>query len=126
MTIAIEDLRALVRDTDEVVFDDDALTVAINAAGDSILRAAGIAFSTLAAEYAALGRSTRTDDLAIDTKGRGHDLLAVAQSFFAQADAEDVRGSDDFLSVVEFGGRTASWPREDSVWWPDYPLGGWI
>ena len=105
MAIDIEDLRNLIRDEDEEVFTDEALLGAITAAGDNVLRAAGLAFQALAAEYATNGRSIRTDDLAIDTRGRGADLLAVARSYFNEAAAADEASGEDFFQIVPFGGR---------------------
>lgn len=100
MVIEIEDLRALLRDDDEVAFSDEALSVAIVNAGDNLYRAAGMAVQSLAIEYAAAGRSIKTDDLMLDTRGRGKDLLEVAESFFAQARTEDAAGGDEFFAVV--------------------------
>lgn len=87
------------------VWGDDALAVALAVADDNLLRAAGGLYRQLAAEYAQQGRSIRTDDLAIDTRGRGGDLLRVAQSFFDEADAADEAGGADFFQIVPFGGR---------------------
>ncbi len=100
MAVDIDALRRLVRDPDSNVFEDDDLIAAIDAAGDSILRAAGIAFKTLAAEYVLIGKSVKTDDLAINTLSRGKDLLEVASSFFADARETDSRSSDSFFAVV--------------------------
>lgn len=99
----VADLRTLVRDENSAVFTDAALQSALNASGDSLLRAAGIAFQGLAAEYATVGRSIKTDDLAIDTRSRGENLLKVAQSYFAEAAAADEAAADSIFQVV---GRT--------------------
>lgn len=117
MTTTTDELRLLVRDDDENVFSDEALQAAIDASGDNVLRAAGIAFQGLAAEYAQIGRSTKTDDLAIDTRGRGADLLKVAQSFFAEAAAADEASASGFVQIV---GLT---PRECDTRWPVRPEG---
>lgn len=108
MAVELDDVRALVGDEDEVAFTDEALEAAIAASGDSILRAAGIAFTTLAATYAALGRSVATDDLRIDTTKRGSTLLDVAKSFLAEADAADASAGADFFEIVPFGGRASA------------------
>ncbi|MEV5068862.1 hypothetical protein MRBLMI12_000418 [Microbacterium sp. LMI12-1-1.1] len=105
MTVALADVRSLVRDDGSVVFTDAQLTAAINATGNtSALRAAGNAFQSLAAEYAIKGRSVKTDDLAIDTRNRGKDLLEVANSFFAEAEAADKRAAGSFVAIVPVRG----------------------
>lgn len=108
MAVDIDELRALVLDEDENVFTDEALEAAIAGSGDSLLRAAGLAFTSLAAQYAVLGKSVKTDDLGIDTRSRGKDLNEVALSFFKQADAADVAGGNDYFDIVGFGGRASS------------------
>lgn len=87
------------------IWSDDALSAALSAAGDNAYRAAGALYLALASEYIQQGRSVKTDDLAIDTRTRGTDLLKVAQSFLAQADADDAAGASDFFQIVPFGGR---------------------
>ena len=118
-----EDLRALVRDDDENVFSDEQLEAALLASGDNLVRAAGFAFQALAAEYGQIGKSTRTDDLAIDTRGRGDTLLKVAQSYFDEATAADNAANSDYFTLVPFGGRS----RRDACCRPEgtpRPLGG--
>ena len=105
MAVEITEVRSLVRDPGSVVFTDADLTTAISTSGGtSALRAAGVAFQSLAAEYAILGRSVKTDDLAIDTRARGKDLLEVAKSFFTEANAADARGADSFVAIVPVRG----------------------
>lgn len=111
-------LRLLVNDTssipldpaevgyaDYAVWSDDSLAAALAAAGDNPYRAAWSLFLGLAAEYAQSGRSIKTDDLAIDTKGRGADLLKVAQSYLDEAVAGESAAGNDFFQIVPFGGR---------------------
>lgn len=124
MAIDLADLRALIRDEDELVFTDESLDAAILAAGgDSLLRAAGVAFQSLAAEHAIAGKSIRTDDLGIDTRGRGADLLKVAQSFFKEAAAADAAGADETFVVVPLPPRPVIDIRPEAT---PYPIGeGW-
>lgn len=111
-------LRLLVGDTESIPLDPDvpgfadynqwgdaALEVALAAQGGSQLRAAGTLYLQLAAAFTISGRSIKTDDLAIDTKGRGNDLRAVAQSFFDEATAADNAATNDFFQIVPFAGR---------------------
>jgi hypothetical protein len=77
-------------------FSDAEITAFLTAAGDDPVRATGFAYLQLAASFAMQGKSIKTDDQAIDTKGRGKDLLEVAQSWLAQADA----AANDFFDIA--------------------------
>jgi hypothetical protein len=125
-------LRALVGDTsykpleppvegqgDYNVYSDADLEAFLTQTDGNELRAAGHAFRTLAAVYAASGRSIRTDDLNIDTTKRGSDFLAIAKSFFDEADAADEKAAMDFVKIVPFGGRTPATYRPEAT---PYPL----
>lgn len=81
-------------------WSDDALQVALTATGGNQLRAAGTLYLQLAAEFSMTSRSIATDDLRLDTKHRGADLLKVAQSFFDQADGADAESANDFFQIV--------------------------
>lgn len=115
---AVGQLRATLGDTsfidldpvvagqaDYAVFSDVVLEAALLQAADSIPRAAGNLVLSLALEYGTKGRSIKTDDLSLDTKGRGADLLAVAKAFFGEADAADLAGAADYFKIVPFAGR---------------------
>ena len=115
----LDSLRALVRDTDSVVFQDADLQAALDVVGGTdLLRAAGVAVQTLAIEYAQQGKSVTTADLSVDLADRGPNLVKVAQSFFAQAAAIAEAGADSFIAVAEPGGRTPGWDGE--VFWAPY------
>lgn len=111
-------LRTLVGDTASTELDppvagqanygtwsDADLLVALNTYKDSPLRAAGLLYRQLAAQYAQSGRSIKTDDLSIDTRSRGSDLFKTAQSFFDDADKADKAAASDFFQIVPFAGR---------------------
>lgn len=85
---------------DYAVFSDVELAAFLEGAAGSILRAAGRATRRLALEYSARGRSIRTEDMTLDVKNRGSDLLAVSKAYFAEADAEDERADGDFFETV--------------------------
>lgn len=122
---SLDSIRSLVRDTDQVVFTDDDLQVALDSAGGvDILRAAGIAIQSLAIEYATTGKSVKTADLAIDLRQRGTDLLAVARSFFDEALAVQEIAADNYVSVAEPGGRTHDW-ESGGIWVPWGNPTGW-
>lgn len=111
-------LRLLVGDTESVPLDPDlaghadyntwsdaALGSALLTAGGNQMRAAGALYLQLAVESAMTGHSIKTDDLALDTRGRGATLHDVAQSFFDEATAADNAAASDFFQIVPFGGR---------------------
>lgn len=111
-------LRLLVGDTSSIPLDppeagfadyaqwsDDALLIALGAQGGNQLRAAGTLYLQLAAESAMTGRSIKTDDLSLDTRGRGNDLRLIAQWFFDEADGSDNTATNDFFQIVPFAGR---------------------
>ena len=121
-------LRLLLRDTDSTplspdvpgmanyaVFSDVALEIFLLNNGDNLQRAAGNAVQSLAIEYAAAGKSIKTDDLALDIKGRGSDLLAVARSFYADADATENASYSGFFQIVSFPGRRGRSRATDRV-----------
>lgn len=108
-------LRALLRDTsfgpltppeagfgNYAVFSDVDLAVYLAQNPDSLNRAAGEAIRSLALEVAAGERSVKTDDLAVDLRGRGKSLMEIAQSFFDDADAAEAASAADFFQVVPF------------------------
>lgn len=115
---AVGQLRALVGDTqydeltpavagqgDYFVWSDAALEGVLILQAGSALRAAGNLYLQLAAEYAQSARSIKTDDLAINTIGRGDTLLKVAQSFLDEAQAGENAQASDLFQIVSFGGR---------------------
>lgn len=81
-------------------FSDADLEALLALSGDSVYRATGSAYMRLAAEYSALGRSVKTDDLGLDTRGRGSDLLKIAQFWFERADVADQSEADDYFELV--------------------------
>lgn len=76
-------------------FSDEAINVALELGGGSISRAVGILVKQLALSLIISGQSIKADDFAINTLGKGKDLLLVANAYFEQADAEDVRASHE-------------------------------
>lgn len=122
-------LRALLRDTehqpltpaepgfaDYAEFSDMDLQAFLIEAGDNVLRAAGRATTSLALAYSAEGKSIKTDDLAIDLRSRGKDLLEVARSFMQDAAAEDAAGAADFFEIVSIGRGQLPPSRVGSPW----------
>lgn len=115
----VDDLRKVLRDTDSVVFSNGDLATYRDTFPDSIFRAASMAIRSLAIEYAAKSKSVKTDDLAIDLRSRGTDLLKVADSFLADAVAADA--DNDYFDIVPFAGRPhPAVVRPEASPWP-YP-----
>jgi len=109
-------LRALLRDTeyapldpdepgygDYEIFSDVDLEAFLIETHENVLRAAARATTSLALEYSSAGLSIKTDDLAVDLRTRGKDLLAVARSFVEDADAQDAAEAMDFFEIVPTG-----------------------
>lgn len=110
-------MRALIGDTDweplipvepgvgnYAVYSDDTLEAYL-LEGGSTLRAAALAITRLALEYAQSDKSIRTDDLSLDISRRGSTLLEVAKSFRDDADAEDAARFAEVFTIAPFGGR---------------------
>lgn len=102
------------------LFSDAELEVYI-AQGGSILRAAGLAYTSLAAKAALAGKSVKDYDLAVDTTKRGDSLFKIAQGFFDLADEEDA-GSEQGFQIVPTGQPLGDcWPPELAQWPPRRP-----
>lgn len=76
---------------DFTYFSDDEISTAYTVGSESTTRAVGILVKQLALNASLNGQSIKADDFSINTLSRGADLLKVAESYFAQADAEDAR-----------------------------------
>lgn len=129
-------LRALVGDTSSIpldppvagqasyaVWSDVALEAALALADDSVYAAGANLYLALAAQYAPLGRSIKTDDLALDTKGTAGDLISIAKEWRAQ-NALDAAGGDSF-AIVPWGGRAGRRCAQNRVEGSPYPLIGY-
>jgi hypothetical protein len=118
MTYTAEDLRRVLRDDTRAMFTDEDLAMYVRLFPDSILRAAGECVRSVAILYAAKGKSTKTDDLAVDLRSRGKDLLAVARSFIEDADAESAAEAAEYFNIVPTGGgRQRCHAEGDSFSW---------
>lgn len=81
-------------------FSDAELAQFLVSADGSVQRACGYAILQLATGAALKdGRAIKTDDLSVGASTKGASLLAVAQAFFAEADAADEGDSSGFLIV---------------------------
>lgn len=91
-------------------YSDAQLSAFLTAGNDSPTRATGTAIKQMALTAALSGRSVKTDDLAIDSRQRGTDLLAIAQSWLDQADAEDALYVAGIFDVIKPA------PHRDPMW----------
>lgn len=132
-TTAVGQLRVLVGDTqyiplvppitgqgDYSVWSDTSLLSILMLQSGNTLRAAGNLYLQLAAEYAQSQRSIKTDDLSINTIGRGDTLLKVAQSFLDEAQAGENAAASDVFQIIPFGGRSGrnGRVRPEATPWP--------
>lgn len=98
------------------VWSDSDLETALVIASDSIYRAAGDLYMSIAAYYAQKGRSIKTDDLALNSLGRSGDILAIAKQFHAQAGEIAQAEADDFFELVSTGRQGGTCRAEGSPW----------
>lgn len=126
-------LRALLADTafkplvppvsgqgDYAIYSDaDLIAYLALGAGDP-LRSAAIATRRLALEYSAKGKSIRTDDLAVDLRSRGKDLLEVAKSFDEAAEASSASGASDYFNIVATGSAEDLRIHAEGAQWPSF------
>ena len=120
-------LRAIVGDTTATpiegsptlahyaIWGDNDLAATLAYTRNDVYRAAGDLYRTLAAQYIQSGKSIKTDDLAIDTRTRGTDLLKVAQSFYDEAALADAAAGGDFFQIIPYSGRSAGHVRPEAT-----------
>lgn len=83
------------------MFSDVELEVYLDQGG-GVLRAAGLAYTSLAAQASLHAKSVKDYDLSVDLTKRGDALLKIAQEFFDLADGQDA-GSADGFEIVQTG-----------------------
>lgn len=126
-------LRALLADTsyvplvppvsgqgDYAVFSDADLIAYLSLGAGDILRSAAIATRRLALEYSATGKSIKTDDLAVDLRSRGKDLLEVAKSFDKAADDVATGDANDYFNIVPTGLQPDIFVHAEGSQWPTF------
>lgn len=105
---------------DYAVFSDADLISYLSLGSSDPLRSAAIATRRLALEYSAKGKSIRTDDLAVDLRSRGRDLLEVAKSFDDAADDAATGEADDYFNIVPTGRPLDFFTHPEAAQWPDF------
>lgn len=105
----------------------DAEIEAYIAQGGSVTRGIGFAYLYLAGQAAIASKSTKDYDLAVDTTKRAADLRAIAQSWFDQADGDDVISAEEGFEIVPTGTSGGGFIPEATipVWGRQYTIGRW-
>lgn len=99
-------------------FSDIEIQAALYSAGGSVARAVGRVLLGVARDLTSSGRAIKTDDLSIDSRSRGKDLLAIAESWLAQADADDARAAGGFFDLVSPDRTCGPAGRFGDLGWP--------
>lgn len=101
------------------MFSDADITAFLVTAEDSVLRAAGFGFMSLAARASLNSKTIKDYDLSIDLKALADSLRKQAQEFFKQADEKDKRdGSSDVFQLTRTGREyTVEELAEPENWW---------
>jgi hypothetical protein len=87
---------------DYVYFADAELETFLLLGSSNVTRATAHALIQLSTGAALVGKSIKTDDLGIDIRGRGKDLLDIATALFKQANEEDALAAraDSFFELI--------------------------
>lgn len=81
----------------------DAEIQAFLAAGGSLTRAIALAYTQIAAQYAASGSTIKTDDLSFSAKDSVGSWQGLARYWNDLADSEDERAANDMFELVRTG-----------------------
>lgn len=94
---------------------------------DSINRAIGYYYLSLAGKAALVAKQVRDYDLQVDTTKRAADLRAIAQWWFDQADNDDVISAEEGFEIVLTGTNSGDFIPEATipVWGRQYTIGRW-
>lgn len=97
-------------------FSDATLDSFIESADESITRATGYAYRSLAGILTMSAVSIQTDDLRISTIERAKLMRELASDWLASADSEDQAAAGDIFDVVPFAGVSTYVHPEGSPW----------
>lgn len=94
---------------------------------DSINRAIGYYYLSLAGAAAKLSKSVKDYDLTVDTTKRAADFRAIAQWWFDQADNDDVISAEEGFELVPTGTSSGAFIPEGTipVWGRKYTWSRW-
>lgn len=99
----------------------------ISQAGNSIPRAIGFYYMSMAGSAAKVSKSWKDYDLASDTTKRPAELRAIAQWWFDLADDEDSIAGEEAFEIVPTGTRSGGFIPEGTnpIWGRKYTMGRW-
>lgn len=96
-------------------FSDATLDAFIESADESLTRATGYAYRSLAGILTMSAVNVTTDDLRVDTLGRAKLMRELAAEWLSSADDEDNAAASDLFEVIPFAGfvdsRAKTWPE---------------
>lgn len=106
---------------------DAEIQVFLTQGSDSINRAIGFYYLSLAGAAAKESRTVKDYDLQIDTTKRAADLREVARWWFDLADSEDMVSAEEAFEIVPTGTRGGPFIPELTipVWGRQYTLSRW-
>lgn len=108
----IAKVRALIPDTEQVVWEDGAdpeflfsdahIQAFLDTAGGSVLRAAGFAVMAVAGSEALISKIIKTQDLATDGASLATSLRLLGRDYISQADKIDANDVFDYFELIDF------------------------
>lgn len=106
---------------------DSEIEVFLVQGGDSLNRAVGFYYLSLAGAAAKASRSVKDYDLQIDTTKRAADLREIAKWWFDLADGDDAISGEEAFEIVPTGTRGGEFIPElaPPIWGRQYTLGVW-
>lgn len=137
MTKPVGVFRALIGDTESEPYDpvkpgiqnysmfsDSEITGFLTAANDSVNRAVGYAYFTLAGQAAIESKHVKDFDLTLDNTKRPTELRLLGQSWIDKADKEDAANQDAFF-VAPLGDSCERIPEGVMPRWGRRAVGVW-
>lgn len=98
------------------VWSDDEITTFLLVAGGNLPRAIAIAYRQVAAHWASISATIKTDDLSFSGKESVGNWLALADYWDKVADSADATAVDDYFDLVEMNPGYEYCPPEGSPW----------
>lgn len=87
----------------------------LSTGGDSINRAIGYYYLSLAGQAALTAKSVKDYDLTVDSTKRPAELRALAQWWFDQADSDDVISAEEGFEIVPTGTSSGDFIAEGTI-----------
>lgn len=96
----------------------DAEIEAFLAAAGSLTRAIALAYTQIAASYAASGATIKTDDLSYSAKDSVGSWQGLARYWTDLADREDEKAANDMFELVDTAGAGLGYRKPEAAPWP--------